>query len=255
MEKLKEIGIVIQARMGSTRLPGKMGKQFANDMSLLAVVLNNFSSFSKDFPVIIATSTARQDDAISEIGQKAGFQVYRGSENDVLQRFIGAAEANKISAIVRICADNPFILEEYIHLLIAEYCKTPVDYLSFKFPDGTPSIKSHIGLFAEVVSLRALKKVKECTEDNFYFEHVTNYIYAHPEKFSIRWVDLPAEVRDRKDIRLTIDTQNDFNNAKAIFEEWRKGKENVSLQKLVNIIDSNRSFLQVMQHEIERNTK
>lgn len=102
------IGIIIQARMGSTRLPGKILKRFYGGKTLLETLLDSLHKVA-DAKVIVATSMNENNDLLETFLQKKGELVYRGSENDVLDRFIKAAEANEVDGIVRICSDNPFM--------------------------------------------------------------------------------------------------------------------------------------------------
>ena len=102
------IGIIIQARLGSTRLPGKVLKPFHGDKCILDIILDKLHQAS-DAQVIVATSTSKDNDALVEHLERNGELVYRGSENDVLDRFIKAAKEFHIDGIIRICSDNPFI--------------------------------------------------------------------------------------------------------------------------------------------------
>lgn len=249
-----KIGIIIQARMGSTRLPGKMGKPFFKQQSLIEVILRNILKVDPDISVVLATSSNSKDDYLEEIGKTIGVKVFRGNENDVLQRFIDAAEHYGITTVVRVCADNPFLSVKYVRDLINEFTEGD-DYLSYSYDDGTPTIKSHIGMFAEIVSLSALRKVKTLTNSGFYFEHVTNYIYEHSNEFKVRFLPLPQLLHQRKDIRLTIDTETDFEISKEVFEELMKDSETVEATKLLSIIDGKSELLEKMKGEIERNTK
>lgn len=101
------IGIIIQARMGSTRLPGKILKKFDGEKTLLETLLENLHKVS-GVKVIVATSVNANNDQLENFLLEKGELVYRGSESDVLDRFIQAAEINHVYGIVRICSDNPF---------------------------------------------------------------------------------------------------------------------------------------------------
>lgn len=102
---MKNTGIIIQARLGSVRLPKKITKPFYREKNILEIILNKLSS-KLDTQIILATTTNPIDDKIEEIGAKYGTNMYRGSEVDVLKRFIEAAEYNNISKIVRVCAES-----------------------------------------------------------------------------------------------------------------------------------------------------
>ena len=102
------IGIIIQARMGSTRLPGKILKPFYGGKTLLETLLDDLHKV-EGAKVIVATSVNENNDKLVTFLKEKGELVFRGSENDVLDRFIKAAEINDVDGIVRICSDNPFM--------------------------------------------------------------------------------------------------------------------------------------------------
>lgn len=243
-------GIIIQARTGSTRLPNKMILPFAQETSILELILRKFYG---RYNVILATTIAKGDDALVEIAERIGVPVYRGSEEDVLERFIGAAEKAGIDKIVRVCADNPFISSDLIDRLIKEF--KGEDYLSFRLSNGKPTILGHLGVFAEITTLSALKKVQEMTDDMFYHEHVTNYIYNHTDDFNVRLIDLPAEIGNYEDIRLTVDTQGDFDAAKSLYAAFGEASTPAEIGEMIRHIRSNNVLLSTMKQEITKNTK
>lgn len=102
------IGIIVQARMGSTRLPGKILKPFYDGKTLLETLLDNLHKVA-DAKVIVATSVNENNDELEVFLKEKRELVFRGSENDVLDRYIKAAEVNSVDGIVRICSDNPFM--------------------------------------------------------------------------------------------------------------------------------------------------
>lgn len=256
MGSQNNITIIIQARTGSTRLPNKMLLPIHNGKTILEIIVLNLLNYFDPSQIVIATSTIEKDNAIEMLAKKLRVQSFRGSENDVLDRFIKAAESFKADKVIRVCADNPLLQADQLKLLANEFLKTQCDYLSFAYSDGTPVIKAHIGLFAEAVSLMALKKAAELTTESLYHEHVTNYIYSHPQKFKINFLPLPSELKDRKEVRLTVDTQEDFDSVKEIVEGNYSGSNyEIPISKILNYIDSNDRLIKSMKNEIERNTK
>lgn len=246
-------GIIIQARLGSTRLKNKMSLLFYKNKSLAEVIFENLNKLSSSYNIILATSDSKQDDFLENIATKLGINVFRGSENNVLERFIKTAEKFTIQNIIRVCADNPFLNLNGIQTLVKEHQKGEFDYSAFAFSDGTPTIKSHLGLFAEVVSLKALKNVETKTSEVVFTEHVTNFIYANPDQFKINLVQLPHSIQTRTDIRLTIDTENDFNTLKWLFNQVYPNLEDIEL--LFSKIDIEPEIKMNMQQEIARNGK
>jgi|SRR5690554_3194248 len=248
---MQNIAVIIQARTGSKRLPNKMLKPFINNKSLLEVILGQFIDFK--YKVILATSTKKQDDAIEEIAKKKNITFFRGSENNVLRRFIDAAEENNIDIIVRVCADNPFISIDYIYDLIASYKASPAEYISFQTTNQTPSIKTHYGFFAELVELKALKKTTKRTDDSFYQEHVTNYIYENENEFATRFLAIPF--KENQKIRLTIDTIEDFKLCQNIYLANSSKKEALIPENLVEFLSKDEEYLTLMHQQINNQKK
>jgi len=229
-----------------------MLRPFFNQISILEILLKRLESANLDCKIIIATTTNDKDNQILDLCNKLNINCFRGDENNVLKRFIYAAEENNIQNIVRVCADNPFLLTDYIKNLLSSFTQD-LDYLSFKFKDGTPTIKSHVGLFAEMTTLKSLKKVQSLTNNPLYLEHVTNYIYTNPQNFNIKLIPLPEKLINRKDIRLTVDTIEDFKLTQELYSLLQE--DNLSVENLINEIDKNDRFKKTMLVEIKKNSK
>jgi spore coat polysaccharide biosynthesis protein SpsF len=174
----------------------------------------------------------------------------------VLQRFIDAAEANQANQIIRVCSDNPFLeLHSIIKLVsFVNKIQEKVDYVSFMV-NGIPSIKTHYGFWTEYVTLDALKRVKSMTCESLYHEHVTNYIYSNSDKFEIKWIEGPDVINTHSDIRLTIDTQEDFFNAQNIYAGVCKGNPYPTIDDIVSYLDRHNNYYASMKSQIEQNSK
>jgi Spore coat polysaccharide biosynthesis protein F, CMP-KDO synthetase homolog len=249
------IHFVVQARSGSTRMPNKILLPFFEGKSILDLLINKLKQV-QGTKVVIATSVNSNCDVIEEVAGNHNVACFRGSENDVLQRFIDAAEANNAERIIRICSDNPFLDLESINKLVSFVNSQSgcIDYASFMI-NGTPSIKTHYGFWTEYVTLDALKRVKSLTDESLYHEHVTNFIYANPDKFNIQWIDGPDIIKSHKDIRLTIDTQEDFNNAQRIYSDLCATNLYPSIDQVVSYLDSHNNYYLSMKKQIEKNSK
>ncbi len=249
-----QFGIIIQARMGSTRLPGKILKPFWENKSILDIVLDNLHKV-RNAKIIVATSTNPNNDQLVEYLTSRGEFVYRGSENDVLNRFICAAEKFEVDSIIRICSDNPFLDYMGIEKLIDTAKQSYADYIGVKV-DGIPSIKTHFGFWGEFITLDALKRVAETTaNDTPAHEHVTIHVYTHPKDYKCEWIDCPAYIQGRTDIRLTIDTEEDFSNAQQVFNALTKRTENFTLKDIVEYLDQHRELTNSMKNIINKNKK
>ncbi len=245
--------IIIQARTGSTRMPKKVILPFWQDKCLIEILLENLLQL--DLPIVLATTINPIDDPLTEVARKYPLTVFRGSENNVLKRFIDAAEAYGAQTIVRVCADNPFLDADSVKTLANEFQKNPSDYLSFQFSENRPSIKTHFGFFTEMTTIETLKKVASLTSEKLYIEHVTNFIYGNPQLFNVRFLDAPSFIFHRKDIRLTLDTPEDFALHQKIFAEMKTQNPTFGTAEIVNYLDQHPEILQVMKSEIDKNSK
>ena len=241
-----ELGIVVQARLGSTRLPQKIIRPFTNHKSILEIILERFNT--PDFQYtqkILATSMIDTDFALEKYASKANYDFFRGNETDVLSRFIGVGEKYRLTHLVRICSDNPFLHAPSVKVLMDELKERiagakNTDYLSFQNSRQIPAIKTHLGLFAEIVSLNALKETAAITNESACHEHVTSFIYENRDRFHVAFLDMPRCVFDRYDIRLTIDNSSDFELMAKLYEETHSFSDNI--ERLISYIDSCQSF-------------
>ena len=247
--------IIIQARTGSTRLPRKMILPFYENEGIFSLLLKKLTSAFDKNDIILATSTNPNNDILVEIAERYEVNYYRGSENDVLRRFIDAAKEFEAENIIRVCADNPFLDVFYIEQLIEKFEKFNCDYLSYITSDGTPSIKTHYGFWAEAVKLSALEKVRELTNENLYHEHVTNFIYANRDIFDVNFFEIIPQIDKHKDIRLTIDTQVDFDIQKEIFNKLNNNIPNFTSLNVIDFLEDNPHYLDIMRNEILKNQK
>ncbi|MGM0582185.1 MAG: cytidylyltransferase domain-containing protein [Bacteroidota bacterium] len=248
------IQIIIQARLSSTRMPKKVLKPFFGTESILDIQIKELKHYS-NFPLIIATTDQPADDRIEDFAQQYHVELFRGNEEDVLSRFI---ESSNADFIVRICSDNPFMqlgsINEFLKAMNSE-----TDYISYADAEVTPAIRTHWGLYPEIVSRKALVKAHEETEklENgaFYREHVTNYIYGNPEKFNVKLLPAPEIIRDRKDLRFTIDTPEDFENMQKLYEIIQENGRDFSLENLVRTADEHEEIKAVMGEGIAKFSK
>lgn len=248
------IGIIIQARMGSTRLPGKILKQFYAGKSIIETLLDNLHKV-KVGKIIVATSVNKNNDELENFLKDKDELVFRGSEDDVLDRFIKAAEANQLDGIVRICSDNPFMDWHGVEQLVEKAKTSDADYIGFRI-NNKPSILTHFGFWGEFVRLSALKRVSETTEEGSpAHEHVTYYIYNHPDEYKCEWIAGPDYLQGRDDIRLTIDTPEDFMNALKVYSDLKAQNENFTLHDVVEYLDSHEEVKQSMISNISLNKK
>lgn len=252
---MNNIGIVIQARTGSTRLPNKMKLPFYQGESVLEILLQKLLTKYSTQQIVLATTTANGDDSIEAMGKNANVNVFRGSEQDVLNRFIESANTYGFAKIVRICADNPFLDIDGLWKLTEQFKASDADYLAYALSDGTPTIKTHYGFWAECVTLNALNRVQQATSEKVYHEHVTNYIHSHQDIFSCEFIPIPRDLEQNKKIRLTLDTQEDFDLQKEIYAALAKQNEFPKLKEVIAYIEKHPSYYEIMHQQIINNSK
>lgn len=205
---------IVQARMGSTRFPGKMLADL-NGYPLMRWVLERTSRSRNLDAVVLATTELPRDDILADMAARMDIAVFRGDEEDVLGRFVGAANLMNAATVVRICADRPLIAPEMIDLAIAAYKNETPDYAYNHIP-GNGQRPPH-GLGAEVLSAALLKKLDGLSTEAHQREHVTYYIWDHPDDFSILAADCPPAC-DAGDagMRFDVDTEADLDRLKRL---------------------------------------
>lgn len=250
---MSQLGIILQARTGSTRMPEKVILPFYQEQSILDLLLEKVKKTG--VPSVLATTVNPSDDRICELAARHNFPVFRGSENDVLDRFVKAAEKYKFRKIIRVCADNPFLDLTGIQTLINHFKTLDTDYLGFQLEGNKPSILTHFGFWAEGVRYEALEMASWLTSEKLYHEHVTNYIYGNPILFDVQFLAADTLVYSRTDIRMTLDTPEDFKIQQEIFAAISRENPNFGIPEIVSWLDQHPDVLELMKKEIEKNQK
>jgi spore coat polysaccharide biosynthesis protein SpsF (cytidylyltransferase family) len=250
---MSQLGIILQARTGSTRMPEKVILPFYQEKSILDILLERVKKLN--VPVALATTDNPSDDRICALAEKHQVEVFRGSENDVLDRFVQAARQFGFSKIIRVCADNPFLDLAAMQTLVAEFEKSDADYLAFQLAGNKPSILTHFGFWTEAVRRDALEKAQQLTSEKLYHEHVTNFIYGHPQLFKVQFIPADALVYSRTDIRMTLDTPEDFEIQQEIYAAISKENPNFAIPEIVGWLERHPEFLEQMKSEIRKNQK
>ena len=241
---IEKTAIIIQARMESTRLKGKILKVVYKNKTILDLLIDNLKSLNQK--IIIATTDNKLDLDIIKTAKNHDLDWFRGDEHNVLKRYIDCANEYNISRIIRITSDNIFVQPELIKPLIENKNQTS-DYVSYKIGEKNV-VLTHWGLFGEFVKLNALKKIQIVSKAKMDLEHVTYYIYNHENEFNLEFWDVPPYLK-RFDIRLTIDTIEDFNICKEIVEYLQENNLDWHYRKILDYIDSNPN----LKKKIERN--
>lgn len=205
-------GIILQARMGSTRLPGKVLKTIGGK-PLLVHILYRITFLKNQLKLVLATTIKCDDDVIADFCEKNRVDCFRGSEENVLERYYLCAKKYGFSDIVRLTADNPFVDVDELDRLIELHKRTSSDYAHSL---GVLPV----GVGAEIFTFRALEESYRCATKQNHFEHVNEYIQENTDLFKISVLDVAPEKR-RPDVRLTVDTEEDMRRASFIVENGR----------------------------------
>ena len=248
------IKIVIQARLGSTRLPNKVLLPFWNDETILDIIIKNLNQLS--YPIILATSIDKTNDPLEQFSEQYNIELYRGDEENVIQRFLDATEVEEPEFIIRVCADNPFIdvllIKELLEFARLDNYKS--DYYSF-CDNETPTILTHFGVFVELVRRESLSKVMTMTTNQLYREHVTNYIYQHPKSFKIALKEIEKDGFLPENTRLTVDTKSDFMISKNIYSTLKSENKEITVKNLSHLLENDAGLLNQMKQIISSNKK
>ena len=218
--------------MTSSRLPGKVLMKVVNK-PFLALMIERLRRVPSLNGIVIATTTNTTDDPIAELAVELGVGCYRGSERDVLERVLCAAKAYDIDVIVETTGDCPLIDPDLVEQCIQGYLKSDVDYVSNVLRRTYP-----IGMDAQVFAARILADAAARTNHSDDREHVSLYIYRHPEIYSLKNIPGPPEL-SWPELRLTLDTPEDLMRLRFIFEELYPFDPCFSLKKILELVSHN----------------
>lgn len=229
MYKDKKIVAIIEARMTSSRLPGKVLKEFCGIPDLQHIIERlRRSKYIDD--IVVATTVNKTDDPIVDLCNELKRHYYRGSEDDVLQRVLDAAKAFDAEIIVEITADCPLIDWRHADYLIEQLFERECDYVANcierSFPDGYDT---------QVFPVSVLNAVNSMTQDPVDHEHVSIYIYRHPDKFKIWNWQAPAKL-NHPEFEVTLDTIEDYNLICEIFNRLYDKEPDFSCETVVELL-------------------
>jgi len=235
---------IIQARMGSSRLPGKVLMDLMGQ-PLLARVLNRTKRTPGLDDVVVATTTSPADEKIVSFCHTYGCRVFQGSEADVLDRYFQVAKVLRADAVVRITSDCPIIDPGLNGRVIDEFlsARPSVDYVSVFLPRWTfPR-----GLDVEILSYAALERAWREDHNPEWREHVTEYLLHHPEIFSMRGVSHEVDCSAH---RWTVDTPEDLELIRRIYANF--GHDRFSWLETLNLMDKNPEWFEINRHVAQK---
>ncbi|MBK3494836.1 glycosyltransferase family protein [Viridibacillus sp. YIM B01967] len=232
---MKIVGIV-QARMGSTRLPGKVMKEI-NGIPLLEYQIERMQR-SKLIDEIVIATTSDNNDPIIQLCTKLNVSYFEGSEQDVLERYYNAAEQYDADLVVRMTSDCPLIDPEIIDSVIQYYCNNEYDYVS-----NTQTRTFPRGMDTEVFSMNALRSAFFNANEAYEREHVTPHLYLNSDKYTIG-----QYINSEKDIsgfRLTVDTPEDFKLISIILLDLYKMDKHFDLEMIIEKLENNPELIKI----------
>ena len=205
--KDKKVVAIVQARMGSKRLPGKMMLEIAGE-PLLKLIFDRLRRSKEIDKIILATSTNDENDALEKLATEEAIECYRGSEDDVLDRFYQVAQREAdFRFIVRVCADNPLLDPLEVDRLVRFHQRGQYDYSFNHIPYDDNDYPNGVG--AEILSREMLKYIWERADQAHQREHCFDYVWDNKSEFNIGILIALKSIR-RPDIKLDVDTEEDL---------------------------------------------
>ena len=231
--------IIIQARMGSSRLPGKILMPLG-DSVVLDYVVSRCKQVRKVSDVIVATSALPQDDAVEEWCRKNNVSFFRGSEDDVLSRYVDAAKPYAPDCVIRVTGDCPFVDYQLTDTFIEAMERNPSKDLVV-WEGELPR-----GLVAEVLTYDALLQIDREGQEPRHREHVTYYAHEFPGKYSRTVVPVPEPLRFPK-LRITLDTVEDYALCRAVADAF-PGNKRIPSSDVVAFLNTHPEVAQLNAH-------
>jgi len=233
-----KIGITIEARMASTRLPGKTLKPL-HGKPMLERMIERLKRVKLADIIVVATTDSTEDMVIVDLAKRLGIGWYQGSSEDVLDRVLQAAKKHEIDIIVETCGDCPVIDPNLIDREIEVLLDKNVDYVGCHLVKTFP-----VGLDAKLFTTKTLEEVANITNDPADRENVSLYIYEHPEKYKLLNIEAKGKQR-RPDLRLVVDHQEDFDLLEIIYNELYDINPEFSYDDILGLLERRPELIEI----------
>ena len=237
------IGCIIQARLNSTRLPGKVMLKVENENTVLDCVINQLQNSKEIKNIVIATTNHKEDDVIVELVKRKGIKYFRGSKKDVLDRYYQCAKKFSFSEIVRITADNPLIDYEIVDTVVKYFKLNNYDYITTDLPFNTFHHTYPSGYSVEVFTFSALENAWKNAKLPSEREHVTPYFYKNKEIFRQTSIE---NSEDLSRFRCTVDTKYDLELIQKIYSNIKKRP--ILLSDVIKLLETNPELAKINAH-------
>ena len=226
---MSKVTIIIQARMGSTRLPGKVMSEISGE-PMLWHLIDRVKKCRNIDQIVVATTTNKEDRVVKELAEKSGVKVYCGSESDVLDRYYQTAMLHGADVIVRITADCPLIDPYLIDRMVKyfEDNRDKLDYVGMGEPNPYPD-----GLDTEVFSFKILEKTWKEAKLKSEREHVTPYIWKNTDLFRIGSIPLD---KDLSMLRWTVDEEKDLRFVREVYKHLYKEGSLFATEEILELL-------------------
>ena len=242
------IGCIIQARMSSTRLPGKVMIKVDKKNTLLDCVINQLQSGKEIKNIVIATTDQEEDDIIAEFAKKRAIKYFRGSMKDVLDRYYQCAKKFNFSEIIRVTSDNPLIDYEIVDMIVKRFKSGNYDYVTIAQPglstDTNRNTSTYPGGYSvEVFTFSALENAWKNAKLPSEREHVTPYFYKNKEIFRQTSIE---NSEDLSRFRCTVDTKYDLELIQKIYSNIKKRP--ILLYDVIKLLKTNPQLVKINAH-------
>lgn len=244
----QRVAATIEARMSSTRLPGKVLMESLGK-PLLEYMVERLRRCRKLDDIILATTTSPADDVLEEFAGRIGLKCYRGSENDVLLRVVEAAEEYGVDVIVETTGDCPLIDPQVVDKVVQVYLENDYDFVANTLKKTYPR-----GLDTRVFSTKGLRQVEGITDNPADREHVSLYFYEVPGRYSLYNVESGLPEKYWR-LRLTVDTIEDFKLVDEIFKRLYPSNPEFLLSDILQLFDSEPALFEINRHITQKKVR
>ena len=228
--KKYQVLIILQARVGSSRLPNKV-LRLLHGVPLLSYSIRRLKAINSQYQVIVATSDSHKDDPVESLAKKENVLCFRGEEEDVLDRYYQAARKYKADYIVRATGDNPLVDTEEAGRVVESIIKKNVDYVSGI--EEVNGLKLPVGIGVEAFSFNVLEKSWKNGKEPHHREHVNEYIHENAKKYNI--ILQPCLKKNHcPGLRLTVDTYEDFLHVEKVVVAFNKGVTQIKVDEIID---------------------